>query len=352
MVKTNKNNMKEVKFLRVSLIKDSEISLDEALGTNHYRATYDNGNLVKHETIDPEGNVLNTSCYEHHNGYIKGTFFNENMQLRGVTYSFEEDNIFKESAVSFDANGQVRYPQPSRKRKKKLEILKSVRLIPSNNYHQEFENEANSSIQLYFPRKKDIFRIDHADARKALADLKIDVPLIHGPNMNFNNPDFIPHLAWIRGNYGNDIITIHPDKGNFGSTAQYFKENDEEISRLGLRLAYENMDARDRWFVNPEQLMFLDSENVGLTLDLSHLEHGTDLLDLEERIFDKLDVVHLSNRTRTKKHLPYREGDLPVQAFLQSLRSKEYQGKIVLEYSNKHKEQEEYDTQKLKDFFG
>ena len=112
MIKTYTKGMKEVKFLRVSLMKDSEISLDEALGTKHYRATYDNGNLIKHEAIDPEGNVLSTSCYEHHNRHIKRIFFNKNMQLTSSVYEYKlNSGIFEESSVLFDTNGQFKYPQ-------------------------------------------------------------------------------------------------------------------------------------------------------------------------------------------------------------------------------------------------
>jgi sugar phosphate isomerase/epimerase len=75
-------------------------------------------------------------------------------------------------------------------------------------------------------------------------------------------------------------------------------------------------------------------------------------MSLEERIFPKLRVVHLNNRTSKHTDLPYRKGSLPVKNFLQALKSDGYKGYIVMQYAPEFKEKEIDDVLRVRELFG
>jgi sugar phosphate isomerase/epimerase len=338
-----------IRYFRNSFIEESEISAEEVNGITHFRDTFDGeGKILKHEKISPASLILSTSIYFHHKFYDIVKHFNELGELFNISYKFDQvESYFRPSSVDFNTEGQVTYPIQSSERVNGIEVLESRTIYPDIN----LKNLSNQSVQIITSKKNALFQPDYNHIRRVLKNRDLTTPLVHGPDSDIFHNDFLGVLAWIRGNYGCDTITLHPTRGEFYRAIELFNENRDDIDALGVNLSYENVDAKNRWFNSPDELIQVDLPFISSTLDISHLPHDVDLMSLEERIFPKLRVVHLNNRTSKNKDLPYREGSLPVPEFLSALKSDGYKGYIVMQYAPEFKEKERDDLERLRDFF-
>jgi sugar phosphate isomerase/epimerase len=104
----------------------------------------------------------------------------------------------------------------------------------------------------------------------------------------------------------------------------------------GVRIGVENMPAKRflglrldiHALNNPEALAGLPH----LTLDTTHIgTWGLDLLDVYERLKDRIVHVHLSNFNGGEHRLPG-DGHLPLGEFLQRLTGDGYEGAVTLEF--------------------
>lgn len=314
-------------------------------------------NIFKNEEGFPLFMAQGEKVVERHLGdIVEKCSYNQTNDLVGTCYDFSRITSIatpNSCYVIFDNNGNVIYPIKSEAKtcSRQVKILPSRKIKLNINFDKEFEALKGQQFHLIMPRQREMYMLDHEILRSFMAEYDINVGLVHGPGADIFHSDFIGAVAFIRGNYGVDTITLHPSKGDYTNAKILFEKEQEAITRLGVKLAYENMDANDRWLSYPEQITDMNLPFMGLTLDLSHLPVDTDLVSLVDKVFGKLDVVHLSNQRAGETHLPYRKGTMNVQGFLDALKANGYNGYIVLEYGQGHQEQREEDFKRLQDFF-
>jgi hypothetical protein len=341
-----------IRYFSSAFVSQSETSQKESEGKPHFREYFDcNGKRIRFEEVTSTGDVSESIEFKHLNDFLVSCAYGKDKKLKSVSYDLTGNkNIFENSRVQF-AGGKVIYPIKSVKEENGSVIIQSLSISPGIDY-KEIAKFENQEAQLYMPRKRDLFCIDFKLLREYMKELNITAKLAHGPDSDIFDENFLGTVAWIRGNTGIKTITFHPSKGNYGAAVNILDEKSKDLEMIGAEISYENMDANDRWLKSPEELLNLNIPFVSATLDISHLAQSTDLLALEERIFPKLRVVHLSNTDGNRKHLPYREGIFPVQEFLRKLKADKYKGFIVFEYSEEYKEKEKEDIRRVKEIFG
>ncbi len=348
--------MSNVRYFEHEFIDKSETSSDKVRGKDHYRGTFDEyQRLVRHEKVDGSGKVLQTTDFRYSKNFLSAVTSDSEGKVKSRHYDLFGDKLswYSPTRVIFDSDGQVVYPIKTKPEPKKLKVMAARKVSPDMDFYENFKDLEGQEIQLDLPRRKDMLYIDNEKLRKTFKDLGITVKLMHGPDMDIFQEDFAAMLGWVRGNYGIDTMVLHPWRGDFENATALFEEKRDELGGLGLKLSYENLsNATDRWIKNPEDVMKVEPPFITTTLDISHLHPTTDLMSLEEKLFPRLDVVHLSNVDGCKRHVPYREGTFPTQEFLGALRSKGYKGYIVLEYTPEHKDKLLTDLHKVREFFG
>ncbi|MBT4540571.1 sugar phosphate isomerase/epimerase [Candidatus Woesearchaeota archaeon] len=277
-------------------------------------------------------------------------FFNEDGSVKSISYDFDKlvPKGFQ-SRVLFDANGDVIHPIKSTEIEEKLRVLSTGKISRNMDYDFEFDAHKGEDVHIYMPQGKEMYGLEHYIIRRFLDEDNINPTLIHGPGVDVTHREFLGALAFMKGNYGADTITLHPLKGDYGIVKEKLEACHDDIARLGVKIAYENMDAKDRWLTFPQEIVQMDLPNIGLTLDTSHLSSDTDLSALLDQVFEKLLVVHLSNQSGGKKHLPYNSGEMNLPGFLSALKSNGYKGSVVLEYRDQYQDQVNDDIKRVQD---
>ncbi|MBI4453192.1 sugar phosphate isomerase/epimerase [Candidatus Woesearchaeota archaeon] len=297
-----------------------------------------------------------TVVERHLGNIVEKCSYNQGNDLVNTCYDFSNITSIatpNSCYVIFDNKGNVIYPIKSEVKtgSRQVKILPTRKIRLNIDFDKEFEDLKGQQVHLIMPRQREMYMIEHEILRNFLGEYDVNVGLVHGPGTDIFHPDFIGAVAFIKGNYGVDTITLHPSEGDYTNAKTLFEQEQEAITRLGVKLAYENMEANDRWLSYPEQITDMNLPFIGLTLDLSHLPANTDIVALVDRVFGKLDVVHLSNQGAGKTHIPYRQGTMNVHGFLYALKANGYKGYIVLEYGQGHHEQREDDLKRVQDFF-
>jgi hypothetical protein len=278
------------------------------------------------------------------------TYFNDDGSVKSRAYDFNglvPDGL--PSRVIFDVEGNVVYPERSTVIEKRLRVLPTAKITRDMDYDDEFKHHKSSEVHLYMPQGSEMYRLENFIIRRFFKRDSIRPVLIHGPGVDVSHKEFLGALAFMRGNYGADTFTLHPLREDYGTARAKLEEYHKDIVNMGVRIAYENMDATDRWLRFPQEIVEMNLPNIGLTLDTSHLPKDTDLSDLLDQIFDKLWVVHLSNQRGKNKHLPYRDGEMNLSAFVSQLKSNGFKGSIVLEYNPQYEDKCADDLMRLKD---
>jgi len=344
-----------VRYFSHEFVEKSELSCSEASKVSHFRDNYDDqSRLARHEKVDFSGKVLSRSDFRYSKNFLSSVDFDGDGKLIGRSYSLmdETGSWYAQSKTILDDKGNVIYPVRYQKQPNRLGIMGARNIHPDSDFNQVFLGLKGQEMQLNLPKKNELLYIDNAHLRKSIEDMGISMSIMHGPDLDVFHQEFCETLGWIRGNYGIDTLTLHPLRGDFENAMERFGQNKEELEGLGMKLSYENLCATDRWLKHPEEIMDVPYNFIGSTIDISHLNPNTDLMSLEEKVFEKLDVVHLSNINGGQKHSPYREGIFPVKNFLCALKSDGYRGKIILEYAPQFRDRLGDDIIRLREFFG
>jgi len=288
--------------------------------------------------------------------FISTVYHDKNGEVIERNYELKEHNersIYSNRKTVFDKYGHVISPIITKNEPLKgVKILESKSINSETNPYKLLEGLEGQEIQLSLPKKRDLLYLNDKELRNALKEKDITVKIMHGPDIDIFCKDFASMLGWIRGNYGIDTLTLHPSRGSFESAMQLFDENNKELEGLGLNISYENIKDKDRWLKSPEMITSINNHFISSTLDISHLDSNTDLLDLTEKIFDKLRVVHLNNVIGGEKDCPYREGRFPVREFLGFLKNNDFKGYIIMGYSSAYRGKSRDDIDRLREFFG
>lgn len=191
-------------------------------------------------------------------------------------------------------------------------------------------------LQLAFFKKSDFLKLNHPFIKEVCDSLNIQIPTIHAPTTDVFDSDFLKIIELIKKIYKIKIISIHPQKGNISLALAKLEEYSSVIRDLDLILAYENFPTwvgKRKW-INSSQDMYLKFKLpfLRLTFDISHLDNPSNCIKEIDKVFDKVEIIHLSDNNLKKQHLPLGEGTIPYEEFLKYLKERSFSGYIVLEY--------------------
>ncbi|MEM2925050.1 MAG: sugar phosphate isomerase/epimerase family protein [Methanocellales archaeon] len=214
----------------------------------------------------------------------------------------------------------------------KVEVLVlASKFIYSNDY--DLSNLAELKIQLSFYKKKQFFSIDHHQLKQRLKELDIEICSVHAPTIDVFDEDFLEVLRFIKNEYGVQLISIHPQRGDREKALARLGELAEDIIDLGVILAYENFPRSSNKWIASARDMFntFNMQFLKLTYDTSHAIVEDSLSEVE-LCLSKIEIIHLSDQIKGDEHLPIGMGVYPVGELLSLLKRKQYSGYIVLEY--------------------
>jgi sugar phosphate isomerase/epimerase len=204
-------------------------------------------------------------------------------------------------------------------------------------------------MQVAVYRRKTFHGIDHARLAARLREAGISVRSVHAPAADVymrQGDEFMTILRTIKREYGVEVVTVHPQKGDKASALLHLRELESEIRELGVVLAYETFEKEMmevKWVSQVEEMHRIfgafDYPFLRVTYDFTHSAWEESLREVEAN-HDLIQVVHLSDALRDlpldpneyHQHLPLGYGDYPVLEFLDLLRKIGYAHFIVLEY--------------------
>lgn len=95
---------------------------------------------------------------------------------------------------------------------------------------------------------------------------------------------------------------------------------------------------------------FCISHNLPMNLDTSHIAAWDyDLVEFFKKYHQHISLMHLSDMTLTKQHLPFGKGILPLEKLFREMKKVSYRGNVVFEVSNFPKgSSKEYILEELK----
>ncbi len=209
-------------------------------------------------------------------------------------------------------------------------------------------------IQLAFFQRRDFSEAEHDLIKEICKSLNIEIPTVHAPIIDVFDPDFLKVIESIKKIYQIKIISIHPQRGEIESALAKLREYSSIIESLNLILAYENFGssvAKRKWINSPYQMYLkFDLPFLKITFDTSHLDSPSDCIEEFDRVSDKVETIHLSDRTLKRQHLPLGEGLLPYKEFLNHLKEKEFGGFLVLEYLDEFQDRLIEDLKRVSSF--
>jgi sugar phosphate isomerase/epimerase len=208
---------------------------------------------------------------------------------------------------------------------------------------------AGSAMQLAFFKRSTFRSIDHGRLAARLREAGVSVRSVHAPAADVwhaEGGEFIRTLRAIKHNYGVEVITVHPQKGDKAGARSRFRELEAEIRELGVVLAYETFEKEmmDRKWVSQVEEMHrcfdaFEYPFLRVTYDFTHSTYKENIEEVA-LYNDRIQVIHLSDALRDKpldpneyhQHLPLGYGDYRVVEFLELLERIGYGHFIVLEY--------------------
>lgn len=129
---------------------------------------------------------------------------------------------------------------------------------------------------------------------------------------------------------------------------KYIEDLHSLQDKYGIKVGFENMEKHAGSVMNGRvwnELKFaelMNKNNFSITLDTCHLgQAGGDIVNFFKKNKDRIINIHLSDykahvlnnslRPMRFKHLPLGKGNLPINEFLSTLKSENYQGLLTLE---------------------
>ena len=218
------------------------------------------------------------------------------------------------------------------------------------------------NLQIGFHKKSDFdFACKNHLAQK-LREWKVKTISAHLPvDLDFKNLDEVRNYTIAiykefleNNNIGNISLTLHP---------KYKMKLDYSAFNLpvfnlppNLVISIENFPyKRKKSLRTPLDIVEICIKHYHffMTLDLAHLQHYN--LWLDEKILQHLlkytSIIHLSNRSGGKTHIPIKEGDINIERFLNNLKTNKWNGDIFLEYGISYKDKLLKDLEWTKNFF-
>jgi sugar phosphate isomerase/epimerase len=214
-------------------------------------------------------------------------------------------------------------------------IVGAAKLIRHDTSEKDFELFSGLNTQLtFFPRG--FYDVDHSNLKKIIDNMNVNPVSIHYPSFPGNDSNFVDNLKMLRDEYCLDLFVMHPKFEDYTSAMVYLRSKSEEISKLGVKLAYENMPGpKNSWVCDIFSLCF-GFPFTSLTYDVTHLAERMNEVAEIDGLLNRTDVVHLSNvnygENKRHDHLRINEGSRDLVEFCKYLKGEEYSGQVILEY--------------------
>lgn len=239
-----------------------------------------------------------------------------------------------------------------------MQILASKFLYPKDlpNLKDVLAPFKDMSIQVSFFQRRDFLLIDHEHIKEVCNSLNISIPAVHAPTVDVFHQEFLETINRIKEVYGVGIITIHPQKGESIEAMKKFEEYAKAIEDLQVTLAYENFPsytAKRKWINQPAEMHSkFNLPFLALTFDTSHLDEPANCVEEFDKVSEKVVIVHLSDVSEGKEHLPLGMGCVPYKKFFNHLKTKNFSGFVVIEYMEEFEGKLIEDAKKLAVEFG
>ena len=92
---------------------------------------------------------------------------------------------------------------------------------------------------------------------------------------------------------------------------------------------------------------FCIKHNIPINLDTSHIgAWNYDIVLFYKKYHENINLMHLSDMTKSKQHLPFRKGILPLMDLFKAMNELSYKGVVVFEISTFPKGTSQKDKQK------
>jgi len=214
-------------------------------------------------------------------------------------------------------------------------IIGAAKLIRHDTCEKDFEAFSGLNTQLtFFPRG--FYDVDHSNLNKIIDKVDVNPVSIHYPSFPGEDVKFVDNLKMLRDEYCLDLFVMHPKFDSFSDAMAYLRSKSEEISKLGVKLAYENMPGpKNSWVCDIFSLCF-GFPFTSLTYDVTHLAERMDAVAEIDGLLSRTDVIHLSNvnygDNKRHDHLRINEGARDLVGFCEYLKGEEYGGQVILEY--------------------
>ncbi|MFQ5835919.1 MAG: sugar phosphate isomerase/epimerase family protein [bacterium] len=209
-----------------------------------------------------------------------------------------------------------------------------------NQNNNEFLKEySGCNLQIAFYKKSDFDFARKNHLAEKLKNWRVKVISAHLPvDLDFKNLDEIRdftvaiHQEFLEDNA---VLTLHP-KRKIDLDYSVFNLMLENLP-TNLTIAIENFPhKRKKSLRTPLNIVEVCTKynHFSMTLDLAHLQYHN--LWLDDKILPHLlrhtSIIHLSNRSGGKTHIPIKEGNINIEKFLKSLKMNKWKGDIFLEY--------------------
>lgn len=236
-----------------------------------------------------------------------------------------------------------------------MQILASKFIYPEEqrNLAEVLSSFKEMGIQLSFFKHQDFFKMRHNFIKEVCDSLNINITTVHAPTVDVFDEDFLEVIEEIKRIYKTSLISIHPQKGELSLSLAKLKDYAKIFAELEVILAYENFPSivgKRKWICTPSQMhSYFNLDFLKLTFDTSHLDSPSDCIQEMSEVFDKVAVIHLSDKDRAKEHLPLGSGCVPYQKFIEYLKRRRFSGPLVLEYMPEYEDRLIEDVKRLKD---
>lgn len=238
----------------------------------------------------------------------------------------------------------------------------------NNNFLKEYSGH---NLQIEFYKKNDFDFARKSHLAQKLKEWNVKIISAHLPvDLDFKNLNEIQdhiiatYQEFLENNNAamsffqdnniiNTALTLHPkykvdlDYSSFSIMLENLPAN--------ITIALENFPyKRKKTLRTPLDIVEICAKynHFSMTLDLAHLQYHN--LWLDDRILSHLlkytSIIHLSNRSGGKTHIPIKEGDINIERFLNNLKINKWNGDIFLEYRINYKDKLLKDLEWVKEF--
>lgn len=224
-----------------------------------------------------------------------------------------------------------------------------ISVFINQNNNEFLKQYSGCNLQIGFYKKNDFDFARKNHLAEKLKNWKIKVISAHLPvDLDFRNLNEVRNYTVAiykkfleNNNAGITSLTLHP---KYKIDLDYSAFNLPTFNLPPhLAIAIENFPyKRKKSLRTPLDIIEIRIKHYHffMTLDLAHLQYHNLWLDnkILPHLLKHTSIIHLSNRSSGKFHIPIKEGDINIEKFLKKLIDEKWNGDIFLEYGINYKD--------------